>query len=118
LLAPDLEDSDMTLFYSHEDRFADLTGAIRSRIVLPSRQIHVRRLRRLARHAVSRIGAALGTLHQAIVTAKTRRLARELIFRPEAYDDWSKDLHKEPDPGQDATKLPQRPLILGDKWDF
>jgi hypothetical protein len=108
----------MTLFYSHEERFADLTGAIRSRIAPPSRQIHLRRLRRLARHAVSRIGAALGMLHQAIVTAKTRRLARELIFRPEAYDDWSGEFDRQCDPGQDATKLPQRPLILGDKWDF
>jgi hypothetical protein len=108
----------MTLFYSHEDRFADLTGAIRSRIVLPSRQTPARRLRRLARHAVSRVGAALGTLHQAIITAKTRRLTRELLFRPEAYDDWSRGLDRPPDPGQDATKLPQRPLILGDKWDF
>jgi hypothetical protein len=108
----------MALFYSHEDRFADLTGAIRSRIVLASRQIHLRRLRRLARHAVSRIGAALGALHQAIITAKTRRLARELMFRPEAYDDWSSEFDRQSDPGQDATKLPQRPLILGDKWDF
>jgi hypothetical protein len=108
----------MTLFYSHEDRFADVTGAIRSRIVVPSRQIHLRRLRRLARHAVSRIGAALGALHQAIITAKTRRLGHELMFRPGAYDDWSREFDRQSDPGQDATKLPQRPLILGDKWDF
>jgi hypothetical protein len=108
----------MTLFYSHEDRFADLTGAIRPRIVLPSRQSHLRRLHRLARHAVSRIGAALGTLHQAIVTAKTRRLTRELMFLPEAYDDWSSGHDRQAGPGQDATRLPQRPLILGDKWDF
>jgi hypothetical protein len=108
----------MTLFYSHEERFADPTGAVRSRIVVPSRQIHLRRLRRLARHAVSRIGAALGALHQAIITAKTRRLERELMFRPEAYDDWSREFDRQSDPGHDATKLPQRPLILGDKWDF
>jgi hypothetical protein len=112
----------MTLFYSHEDRFADLTGAIHSRIALPSRQMHVGRLRRLARHAVSRVRAALGMLHQAIVTAKTRRLARELMLRPGAYDEWSKEPDKppdgEPDPDKDAAKLPQRPLFLGDKWDF
>jgi hypothetical protein len=108
----------MTLFYSHEDRFADLTGAIHSRMVPPSRQIHVRRLRRLARHAVSRIGAVLGMLHQAIVTAKTRRLAHELMFRPDAYDEWFRGSDREPDLGKDAAKLPQRPLILGDKWDF
>jgi hypothetical protein len=105
----------MTLFYSHEDRFADLTGESRSRIAFPSRQTHARRLRRLARHAASRVGAALGMLHQAIVTAKTRRLAREMMFRPDAYDEWSKEPEREP---QDASKLPQRPLILGDKWDF
>jgi hypothetical protein len=104
----------MTLFYSHEDRFADLTGGIRSRIALPSRQMQVKQLRRLARRTVSRIGAALGMIHQAIVTAKTRRLARELMFRPDAYDGWS----REPNPEGDATKLPQRPLVLGDKWDF
>jgi hypothetical protein len=113
----------MTLFYSHEDRFADLTGAIHTRPVLPSRQIHARRLRRLARHAVGRIGAALKMLHRAIVTAKTRRLARELTFRPEAYDEWSTELERqserEPkDATKDAAKLPQRPLVLGDKWDF
>ena len=105
----------MTLFYSHEDRFADLTGAIHARLVLPSRQMQIRRLRRLVRHAVSRVGAALKMLHQAVVTAKTRRLARELMFRPEAYDEWSREPEKEP---KDATKLPQRPMILGDKWDF
>lgn len=104
----------MTLFYSHEDRFADLTGAIRSRPVLSSRQIHARRLRRLMRHALGRLGAALGALHHAIVTAKTRRLARELMFRPGSQDEGFCG----PDPDQDATKLPQRPLILGDKWDF
>jgi hypothetical protein len=108
----------MTLFYSREDRFADLTGAIQSRIAPPSRQTQVRRLRRLVRHAISRVGAALGLVHQAIVTAKTRRLARELILRPEAYDDWSNERDRQPGPDRDATKLPQRPLILGDKWDF
>jgi hypothetical protein len=108
----------MTLFYLHEDRFADLTGAVQSRIVLPSRQMQIGRLRRLARRAVSRIGAALGMLHRAIVTAKTRRLARELAFRPSAYDEWSKEPDKRPGPDKDAGKLPQRPLILGDKWDF
>jgi hypothetical protein len=104
----------MTLFYSHQDRFADLTGAIQSRIAVPSRQMQTKRLRRLARRVLSRVGAALGVIHQAIVTAKTRRLARELMFRPDAYDEWS----REPGPDKDAAKLPQRPLILGDKWDF
>ena len=48
------------------------------------------------RHMAQRTGAALGALHRAIVTAKTRRLRRELRFHD----------------------TPQRPLILDDKWDF
>lgn len=58
--------------------------------------------------AIGRIGAALKTIHDAIVKAKLRRIRRELMF----HRRWA---------GQadlDAATLPQRPLILGDKWDF
>ena len=52
---------------------------------------------------------ALRTLHRAIVAAKTRRLQSELMFR---------SLYGEGEAGEQAlTKYPQRPLILGDKWD-
>jgi hypothetical protein len=57
-----------------------------------------------------RIGAALRLMHRSIVSAKLRRLRSELMFRR----DYSEMLP----PEQDATKFPQRPLILGDKWDF
>ena len=57
-----------------------------------------------------RIGIALRLLHRAIVRAKLRRLQGELLFRR----DYSEMLPLE----EDATKFPQRPLILGDKWDF
>jgi hypothetical protein len=57
-----------------------------------------------------RIGATLRLLHRAIVSAKLRRLQNELMFR----HDYSDMLP----PEQDATKFPQRPLVLGDKWDF
>jgi hypothetical protein len=56
-----------------------------------------------ARRATGRTGAALKILHRAIVTAKTRRLERELTFHAGSHD---------------AAKLPQLPLILGEKWDL
>jgi thiazole synthase ThiGH ThiG subunit len=51
--------------------------------------------------ALSRVRAALGVIHKAIVTAKMRRVRRELMFH-----------------SKDIRDFPQRPLILGDKWDF
>jgi hypothetical protein len=57
---------------------------------------------------ISRISAALTTIHGAIVTAKLRRIRRELMF----HRGWAGQA------GPDATKFAQRPLILGDKWDF
>jgi hypothetical protein len=72
----------MTLFYTHQDRLDETTGG---------NQLHA-----LVRGAVSRITAAFKIVHHAIVTAKTRRMQRELVFH----------------------EIPQQPLILGDKWDF
>ena len=60
--------------------------------------------------ALRRVGAAFKILHRAIVTAKLRRLQGEWLFE----QDYSEMIL----PEQDATKFPQRPLILGDKWDF
>jgi hypothetical protein len=61
-----------------------------------------------ATQAVRRISAALKTLHRAIVAAKLHRLRNELM------------LHRNTRARVefDAAKFPQRPLILGDKWDF
>jgi len=55
-----------------------------------------------------KVSAALQTLHRAIVAAKLRRLRNELT------------LHRSTKARAefDAAKFPQRPLILGDKWDF
>ena len=60
--------------------------------------------------ASRRVGAALRTFHRAIVRARLRRLPSEWLFR--------KDYSDMLPPGQDASRFPQRPLILGDKWDF
>jgi hypothetical protein len=59
-------------------------------------------------HARRKISAALQTLHRAIVAAKLRRLRNELMLH--RYTHARVEF--------DAAKFPQRPLILGDKWDF
>jgi hypothetical protein len=55
---------------------------------------------------------AAGLAHRAIVTAKLRRLRVELICHVGMRADGSAT------PVADAARWPQRPLILGDKWDF
>lgn len=49
-------------------------------------------------------------MHRAIVEAKLRRLQNEIAFENKGPDAPSR-MH-------DAKRYPQRPLILGDKWDF
>jgi hypothetical protein len=83
----------MTLFHLH-DEFAATAGE--------SRYTWAR--------ATALLTAALKTIHEAIVAAKMRRLERELMFRA--------DSGGEPVCGQDIGKVPRRPMILGDKWDF
>ena len=65
--------------------------------------------RRPFRHPVRWIGEALSLLHRAIVSAKFHHATSEL------YRDDYGDLFP---PEQDASKFPQRPLALGDKWAF
>ncbi|HEY2247038.1 MAG TPA: hypothetical protein VGH70_06325 [Bradyrhizobium sp.] len=87
----------MTLFHLHDD-FAAPAGE--SRLTLA--------------RASAWLAATLRTIHEAIVVAETRRLQRELMFHGNPGDAW---------PGEGlgvryVTKIPQRPMILGDKWDF
>jgi hypothetical protein len=60
--------------------------------------------------ALTRLAPGLKIIHKAIITAKLRRLRSELIFHSGYFDEQSSD--------RDAAKLPQLPMILGDKWDF
>jgi hypothetical protein len=60
--------------------------------------------------ALERIGAGLRWLHRAIVNAKLRSLKNELMFRRDYDEMFATE--------RDVVKYPQRPLILGDKWDF
>ena len=54
-----------------------------------------------------RVAIVFRLLHRSIVRAKLRRLHSELLFRR----DYSEMLPLE----EEATKFPQRPLVLGDK---
>ena len=60
--------------------------------------------------AFSWLGAAFKVMHRAIVAAKLERLENELVVR-RGYSDDSLVRHE-------ASRYPQRPLVLGDKWDF
>jgi hypothetical protein len=51
---------------------------------------------------------ALRRMHRAILKAKLRRLRNELICRGGYVADKYSD----------ASKFPQAPVFLGDKWDF
>ena len=86
----------MTLFHLHDD-FAAPAGdrPVRSRVS-------------------AWLAAALKTVHEAIVAARTRRLQRELMF----HRDFGEGAFDRPRDAQDIGKIPQRPMILGDKWDF
>lgn len=89
----------MTTLYSHRDQLLDAAGESR--------------LGARARRTIRRISAAFKFVHRAIVTARTRRMQRELMFHNGSRHDRSleQDAH-------DAAEFPRRPLILGDKWDF
>lgn len=108
----------MSIFYSHRDRFCDPAGEGGSQAACFA-QMAAGRLHVLARRAMGRAGAALGIIHRGIVTAKTRRLQHELLFHGGARDDLLRQ-HTQHTCGidRDAAKFAQRPLLLGDKWDF
>jgi hypothetical protein len=85
----------MTAFCSR--RLDELAGVSRSPIASSSRREDTRRLSAWVRRAIDRTIAAFGS-----------RDDRSLQPAAQANRD----------PDSDAAKFPQRPLILGDKWDF
>jgi hypothetical protein len=85
----------MTAFCSH--RLDELAGVSRSPAATSSRQEYAKRLGALVRDAIGRTIAAFGS-------------RTDWSFEPAA--------HGNRDPDGNAAKFPQRPLILGDKWDF
>jgi hypothetical protein len=87
----------MTVFCSHQDRLHELAGVSRAPAAASSRHEYAKRLGVLVRDAIDRAIAAFGS-------------RAEWSLQPVA--------HRNHDPDSDAAKFPQRPLILGDKWDF
>jgi hypothetical protein len=89
-------------------------------IVYRSGEMHLKRLRVLARRTGSRVSAALNIVHNAIVATKIRRVRRELMFHTGSRDERSRfgtRWRDECDLEKDIRDFPQRPLILSDKWD-
>jgi len=85
----------MTAFCSHQDRLRELADVSRSPIA--SGHQDLRRLGAMLRRTINRTLAAL-----------------------DSRTDWSLEPagHGNRDLDSNAAKFPQRPLILGDKWDF
>jgi len=89
-------------------------------IIYHSGEVHLKRVRVLARRVRNRISAALEIIHKAIIAAKMRRVQRELMFRAGSHHEWSRfgeEWHEEHGRERDIRDFPQRPLILSDKWD-
>jgi hypothetical protein len=109
----------MTAFCSHQHRLHELAAANGS-LNASSSWFYAKRLRALVRRAISRTAAAFKITQQAVQTAKVGRLVQELTPRPGARDHRSLEspAYRNRNPDRDATKFPQRPLVLGDKWDF
>ena len=85
----------MTLFHTHQGEAFGSRG--------------VRRGSRFsAARARQKISAALKMMHRAIVTAKLRRLRNELMLH---RNDQARAQFN-------VSQFPQRPMMLGDKWDF
>jgi hypothetical protein len=89
----------MTMFHTHR---GELFG---SRGLRHGSRFSAARVRR-------KIAAVLKTMHRAIIAAKLRRLRNELMLRRSTFANSS------PRAERDVAEFPQRPLLLGDKWDF
>jgi hypothetical protein len=88
--------------FSHHDHPRGRSGENRLFGIRPLRQLR----------------AAFKMIRRSMAAAKIHRLRNELMFRASYHDDWAAQPY-----GQDhrelphAARFPQRPLILGDKWD-
>lgn len=109
----------MAISYSPQNEIRELTGVSPLAAVSNTRKSRALRFRKLARRALRRTRAVLAILHQAIVTAKLRRLRREMLLyagpRGELISSTESQSHSA---DRDLLKYPQRPLILGEKWDY
>ncbi|MBR0795229.1 hypothetical protein JQ615_07505 [Bradyrhizobium jicamae] len=91
----------MTLLYSHDVRWHGSAGA--SRFTL--------------RRVVKRISAAFRLIHSAIAAAKIHRLRNELLLHRD-HEDWTQLNVRSALHGEDVTRYPHQPVVLGEKWDY
>ncbi|WP_426436430.1 hypothetical protein [Bradyrhizobium genosp. P] len=91
----------MTLLYAHDLR---LRGPVRATRFTFAR-------------AIRRIGVAFKAIHRAIAAAKIHRLRNELLLH-RGHEDWAQMNLDVGSRGADAAKYPQRPVVLGEKWDY
>jgi hypothetical protein len=96
-----MEDLNMTLLYSYHDRLHGSAGITHHPIM----------------RTLKRVRSALRTLHRAIAAAKIRRIRNELMLHGGTYR-WAQRPGLSGQIEMDAANHPQRPLVLGDKWDF
>jgi hypothetical protein len=109
----------MTMLHSHPDRLADPAGRRRSWILSTAWQIFAKPFSLSACRAAGRTSSAFKAVHRAIVTAKLRRLRHEPTHRTGARNVAPSRPEEECQRRESgAAQFPQRPLILGDKWDF
>jgi hypothetical protein len=64
-----------------------------------------------------RIGVAVKAIHRAIVAAKIHRLRNELLLH-RGHEGWAGMNVDVGVRGEDATKYPRPPVVLGEKWDY
>jgi hypothetical protein len=116
------------MLHSHQDRIRDQIGGDAYRSYLISRnqppivyhsgEMHLKRLRVLARKVGKRASAVFAFIHKAIVAAKMRRIQRELMFHAGSHEgsQFGQEWHQEHGL-KDIREFPQTPLLLSDKWD-
>jgi len=109
----------MTLLHSQHDFCRVASRGSRFSLVAAAWPPIARRLKRLARAAARSAGALFRNAHLAIITAKLRRLGQERMMHHDVHDpSVSQQSDDHGHPPTCAANLPQRPLILDDKWDF
>jgi len=92
----------MALFHLHDDRPHGSAGANHFSLA----------------PAIKRIRSALKIIHRQIAAAKINRLRNELMLHADTHADWARPRGHGDGTGTEAANYPQRPLMLGDKWDF
>ncbi|MBR0697591.1 hypothetical protein [Bradyrhizobium lablabi] len=65
---------------------------------------------------IRKLGAAFRVMHRAIAAAKVQRLRSELLLH-RGQEDWEREVHAGL-LGQDASRYPRQPVVLGEKWDY